>query len=259
LYSARIAKSLGQRVGVWTSCGELPEDDVFAQMQVVGNTSPETTVFTHLIDRSTGHREFEVGPFAPALNSELLPIEWKSADTVMICPVWHEVTPDMVSLFESDHVGLIPQGWFRKMDVGGTVRTVPSRWTKLPRRMDLTVVSVDDIAHDPGAWNWIKKESRVAVRTMSRDGHLVSIEGVEKVVTPPYVSKDVDPTGAGDVFATAMLIALKDGADPVEASRFGSVAASFAVEKVGAKELPTREMVQERLRCAALFYPPARH
>ena len=53
-----------------------------------------------------------------------------------------------------------------------------------------------------------------------------------------YPTREVDPTGAGDVFAAAMLLALSRGADPVDAARHGAAAASVVVEGVGGEALP---------------------
>jgi sugar/nucleoside kinase (ribokinase family) len=57
----------------------------------------------------------------------------------------------------------------------------------------------------------------------------------------------VDPTGAGDAFAAAYLIALDEGADPWQAARFAAAAASFVVEAVGSVT-PERAAVERRLR-----------
>jgi sugar/nucleoside kinase (ribokinase family) len=52
-----------------------------------------------------------------------------------------------------------------------------------------------------------------------------------------FPTREVDPTGAGDVFAAGLLFALAGGAEPVEAARLGAAAASFVVEGVGGAEL----------------------
>ena len=48
----------------------------------------------------------------------------------------------------------------------------------------------------------------------------------------------MDPTGAGDVFAAAFLLALARGDDPVDAARLGAAAASIVVEGRGGDALP---------------------
>ncbi|MGY6502130.1 MAG: PfkB family carbohydrate kinase [Acidimicrobiales bacterium] len=54
----------------------------------------------------------------------------------------------------------------------------------------------------------------------------------------------VDPTGAGDAFCAALAIALIEGADIVEAARFGAAAGACAVGVAGAiPSMPSRDQV----------------
>jgi sugar/nucleoside kinase (ribokinase family) len=58
----------------------------------------------------------------------------------------------------------------------------------------------------------------------------------------------VDPTGAGDTFATAFLIRLHETGDVAEAARFGGAAASVSVGGVGAAAMPERAEIEQRMR-----------
>ena len=64
---------------------------------------------------------------------------------------------------------------------------------------------------------------------------------------PPCHDREVDPTGAGDVFAAAFLVRYQETGDPLEAAAFGACAASCAVEGVGASTLGDRDEVLRRL------------
>ena len=65
---------------------------------------------------------------------------------------------------------------------------------------------------------------------------------------PAFPREPVDPTGAGDVYAAAALIALREGLEPLEATQFACCAASFAVEREGVEGMPPcRSSVLERL------------
>jgi 1D-myo-inositol 3-kinase len=57
----------------------------------------------------------------------------------------------------------------------------------------------------------------------------------------------VDPTGAGDVFASGFLIEYHLARDPWRAAAFACCAASFAVERPGLEGIPDRESVERRL------------
>jgi sugar/nucleoside kinase (ribokinase family) len=59
----------------------------------------------------------------------------------------------------------------------------------------------------------------------------------------PRPANEVDPTGAGDVFATAFVIRLQETGDPLQAARFANITASFSVEHPGVTGVPTRAQV----------------
>ena len=64
---------------------------------------------------------------------------------------------------------------------------------------------------------------------------------------PALPRTEVDPTGAGDVFAAAFLVRYQETGDPLEAAAFGACAASCAVEGVGTSTLGDRAEVEQRL------------
>jgi sugar/nucleoside kinase (ribokinase family) len=64
---------------------------------------------------------------------------------------------------------------------------------------------------------------------------------------PAYPAHEVDPTGAGDVFAAAFLTYLYQHNDPEHAINFANSTASFSIEKEGIHGIPTSEMVLQRM------------
>jgi sugar/nucleoside kinase (ribokinase family) len=50
---------------------------------------------------------------------------------------------------------------------------------------------------------------------------------------PAYVTKVIDPTGAGDAFCGGFLVGLVETGDPFEAALYGTVSASFVIEGFG--------------------------
>lgn len=57
----------------------------------------------------------------------------------------------------------------------------------------------------------------------------------------------VDPTGAGDCFATSFAVRLSETGNEAEAIRFALAAGSLAVEGPGLEGIPTREAIERRL------------
>lgn len=69
------------------------------------------------------------------------------------------------------------------------------------------------------------------VLTLGADGALVDCGGVRETVAAVPVEHVVDTTGAGDAFSAAYVVALVEGASPVEAARFAVRAGAFAVTR----------------------------
>jgi ribokinase len=87
------------------------------------------------------------------------------------------------------------------------------------------------------------RPSRTTIITQGKDGALV-----DDVVVPIFPATVVDPTGAGDAFTAAFAVAVAEGADAVNAARFGCAAGSWAVRVAGAEpSMPTRAQLDSVL------------
>jgi sugar/nucleoside kinase (ribokinase family) len=64
---------------------------------------------------------------------------------------------------------------------------------------------------------------------------------------PAFPAREVDPTGAGDVFAAAFLARYIETNDIAQSSLFAAAAAAVSVEAVGTAGIPSRAQVEERL------------
>ena len=71
-----------------------------------------------------------------------------------------------------------------------------------------------------------------AVMTMSEKGARVRFEGKDYLI-PPFPTKAVDDTGAGDMFAGGFLYGLSEGMEPEEAGRLACYLASRVVSQLG--------------------------
>jgi 1D-myo-inositol 3-kinase len=94
--------------------------------------------------------------------------------------------------------------------------------------------------------------TRLLVQTLGVEGAIVYYEGKSQRI-PAYQAIEVDPTGAGDVFATGFFIRYHETHDPVIAAQFANCVASFVVEGVGTSTIPMRSQVEERLRTGKLI------
>ncbi len=245
-YAALAALNLGKQVGVLTSVGA--DYEPFPQNSVWVQTCPssQSTIFENIyIGRA---RKQYVRGVAALLAPEHLPPAWRRAPIVHLGPVAQEVSPELAEAFDDALIGVTPQGWLRRWDSEGLV--APAEWLESERILDAThvvVLSLEDLGGDRPRLEALARRARLLVLTLGEQGALVYQKGGHQRVRA-YAVDEVDPTGAGDVFATGFLIRYAETGDAIEAARFANCVASFVVEGIGPANLPSRAQVEERLK-----------
>jgi 1D-myo-inositol 3-kinase len=246
-YSSITARNLGRRPGIVT---RLAPDFVWPMslhdVAVHRIASAQTTTFHNTYH--DGHRVQYLLSIADSLQPEDIPPAWRRTPIVHLGPLNRELDPRFAELFPDALVGVTPQGWLRQWDQSGRVRM--RRWEEAPAilpHVDLLVLSEEDLNGDPALMDEYVRLTRIAVMTQGRRGCVVFTGGIERQI-PGFPVEEVDPTGAGDVFAAAMLVRLQETQDPFEAARFANATASFCVQGPGVTGIPTRDQVEERLK-----------
>jgi len=87
---------------------------------------------------------------------------------------------------------------------------------------------------------------KIVTLTFGKKGSVVF--GKKFYNIPTIAVKEVDPTGAGDVYATAFVIKYFETKDERDAGFFAAAASSFVVEDFGARNIQSREKVEERVK-----------
>lgn len=246
VYAALTAQRLGLRAAILTSSGpDLPIGELLPGIEVRSLSARQSTVFENRYDDA--ERVQRLLSRAHRLRPSDVPEEWRQTPLVLLGPIAQEVSPLLVGCFPRAQIGIVPQGWMRSWDTEGNIR--PDTWRKpdpVLKCASLLVVSQHDLAPEQ-AESYASAVPTLAI-TLSARGSRLHAGGNWHQVPAFQVARVVDPTGAGDVYATALLIRMHEGASAVEAARFASCAASFVVEAVGTAGIPTRIQVQERLR-----------
>jgi sugar/nucleoside kinase (ribokinase family) len=246
-YAALTAARLGQRVGVLTSAGWEPElVDVLASegVQVARLPAEHTTRFVNVYEHGT-RRQF-VEARAETLSAAQLPPEWGDAPLVHLAPLADELDLDLLEAFPRAIIGVTPQGWMRAWDESGLVRAIP--WREVERvlaRVDVAVFSEEDVP-DPALIETYAGMARLAVVTRGQRGASIHQDGHWQHSAAFQAGRQVDPTGAGDVFAAGFLIHYRQTGDALASADFANCVASFAVEKRHHHAIPTLEQVEER-------------
>jgi len=81
----------------------------------------------------------------------------------------------------------------------------------------------------------VREDCKFAALTRSEAGSVIVADGEVHVVDADKVSKVLDTTGAGDLYAAGFLFGLARGFDPVTCGRLGSMAAAEAISHFGAR------------------------
>eukprot|EP00668_Euglena_longa_P048249 GGOE01065317.1.p1 GENE.GGOE01065317.1~~GGOE01065317.1.p1 ORF type:complete len:312 (-),score=66.06 GGOE01065317.1:289-1224(-) len=249
-YAAVTASRLGRRPTVVTRAAadiDLTELRAVAEVHVLssGTTSTFANVYT-----PAGRVQYCYTP-AGSIEAADIPAALRQPRAVLLGPIANEVAPDVVGVFApSTVVAAVPQGWMRRFRSDGEVhhKTWESANMVLPH-LALLVLSLEDIDHDISGLDTFCKSVPLVVLTEHRWGSTVHRRSpggpIESIHVPPRPAVEVDPTGAGDVFATAFLIRWQETQDAVQAAWFANVAASFSIEQPGVAGIPSRKQVEE--------------
>jgi hypothetical protein len=240
-YSSRTAQAMGMRVGIVTACESCSEGDGLNGIPIAGLYSDETTTFENI--QTPQGRVQHIHSRAPILDLSLVPEQWRSAPIVHLGPVANEVDPGLVRAFPNAILGVTPQGWMREWDHNGLVRF--REWPEagfVLERSTAAVISIEDIQKDERYIEEFTSHIRILVVTEAAKGIRIYWNGDVRRFTPPQV-KEVDPTGAGDIFAAAFFSRLYATRDPWESGRFAIILASRSVERHGLAGIPTPEEV----------------
>jgi hypothetical protein len=203
--------------------------------------SPETTTFENVY--GPGGRQQFIHAIADPLRCDDVPSEWQHVPIVLLGPLVQEMSPEIVDCFHG-LVGVTPQGWMRQWDESGQVSSQP--WGHAARvlpSVDALVLSIEDLHGDLAPLDEYVRLCGIVVLTTGWEGATVFLDG-KRYEAPPRACREVDPTGAGDVFTAAFLVRLEETGDPMQAARFANVVASFSVEQAGTQGIPTRAQVE---------------
>lgn len=226
LYAALAARALGAEARVLTSHGpDFVGGPLLDGIAIDVVPAARTTTFENVYD-AAGRRRARVTATAAHLGRPDV-----DADLVFVCPVVDEVDP-----IPGAAVGL--QGWLRAVDDGGLARPRPLGDAARFAGCRAAFVSEEDLAADDEPRAVAALRAHVPLVVVTRGAAGADIHHGDGVHHVPAAPADVvDPTGAGDVFATAFLIALRRGETITTAGTYAARAAAVVIAGVGPSAL----------------------
>ena len=229
-FSGATARALGCRTAILTSAApdfDFEKDAALTGLEVHRLPASQSTTFKNVY-RHGARTQYLYGRARP-LSCEHVPQGWEHTPIVHLAPIAAELDPSLVYHFGNSLIGLTPQGWLRTWDAEGRVHA--QFWEEAQDVMPLAaavVLSDEDLADR----TWLDRFRRWApllVLTQGAAGCTVFMGDEERRFPAPEV-EEVNPTGAGDVFAAAFFIRLyQTKGNPWEAARFANKIAAQSV------------------------------
>ncbi len=244
-FASLLAHRAGLSVGVVTRAGpDVDSHSLLPHAEVVCTPSDTTLSFENRY--VNGRRRQWVSPGAATISAEDVPPAWRAARIVLLGPLCPEMSPELGRLFPESLLGVSAQGWLRRRDADGRIRRQRWRGTPFWRDAQVLFVSEDDLGRQrEDLHRWTSDVPIVAFTRSWRGARLFAGGHWRRLAAFP--EEEVDPTGAGDVFAAGFLVRLWETGDIGEAARFGGAAASLSVAAPGAEGVPARHQINERL------------
>ncbi|HWO72157.1 MAG TPA: PfkB family carbohydrate kinase [Dehalococcoidia bacterium] len=251
-YAATQAKRLGLRVAVVTACAD-DVDPASLLPDIEWRVAPSRTTTTFENVYRGRYREQRAQACERKLELADIPAEWRRAPIVLLTSVLQDIAVSLPGQLaaEAGLVGLGAQGWLRRLDgkhvLPGEVEPRPA-WLA----GDAVFVSDEDVTEPEAVAAW-RESVPVVVLTRGALGCTVWHPGGRDEIPGFQSEHEVDPTGAGDVFAAAFLVRFRETSDAIEAGWFAAAAARFAVEGEGAARIAGRAEIEALVRNARMI------
>jgi sugar/nucleoside kinase (ribokinase family) len=240
-YASLTARTLLDRVSVLTAAAnDMDTAATFPAIEVHCLEAPNTTHFRNVYT-SNGRMQI-VSPCPITLQPQHMTSAMRESAIVHLAPVCNEVSPHIVQHVHADtFVGITPQGWMRRWDGDGRVTSLAAHWVDAAlvlARANAVVISIHDIAEDWHiAHDWAS-QTQLLVVTQGAQGCTAFLSSGPTHVPAPHV-QEVEPTGAGDIFATVLFTALQRGGSPLDACAFANCIAAQSVTRSRLQGVPT--------------------
>jgi sugar/nucleoside kinase (ribokinase family) len=247
-YSAITARNLGFKARVITAVGvdfdrRIPLLD---GIEIKYQESCKTTIFDNRYSEN-GQRQQSILSLGAKLKPQHITGDCCEAEVAYLCPIADEVDPDCIHSFNGSLIGVTPQGWMRHRKSDS--RAIAKRWASAASILpyaDVLILSDEDLGTYPAELEKYIELTKIVVLTKGKRGATLYENG-RLLNSNAYPANEIDPTGAGDVFAAAFLIKYYETQLPREALNFAHCAASFAVEGRHTANIPTLDSIRNRL------------
>lgn len=255
-YGSLIAQKLKQEVAVLTSLSaDFQFFNYFAEkgIEIHNQLAMQTTVFENIYNKTVGNSQREdqskriqfLRDRANTIQNTELSKHLLNAAIVHVGLIANELDFDILKQFPNSLIGGSIQGCLRQWNNQGKVSSCKMDWSLL-QKLDIVFISEDDIIGIENALENIRAFAKHVVVTHGENGATIYKDN-KKHFFPSYPIVEVDPTGAGDAFATAYLLNYHQTKSIESAAIYAHCTASIVVEFVGLSGLDNIENIDQRI------------
>ena len=241
-YSAITAQKLKQQVALVTRVGpDIPSLASLNGIQARYLPDQISTTFKNIYSGSD--RRQQLLSIGQPLTDQDIPPAWQTARIVHLAPVAQELPPRLCAQFPESLTCATIQGWMRGRDEENNVVFSPNpeldQWLN---HLDILVMSEADVfGHRERLVRYLTSV-RIGVETLGADGCRLYYQ--DEITHVPSLSvREIDPTGAGDIFSAAFFVGYDYTDDAFQAARFANACAALSVQQEGVEAIPTLEAV----------------
>lgn len=264
-FAARTAEAFGVQLRLLVLAGPDADLEALSGHEVVVVQGESTLTMVH--DIVDGERSIRVPVTAGrTVGAADVPEDWSGCSDLVLAPLMPDEldAPAIVEAVDAERLWVLAQGFQRVHAADGAISFL-ERPAKVLGELAgaATTVFLSNDETDPwpaGDVEALAARCELVIVTQGAAGALVMSPEMTVEVSPAAAEAVIDTTGAGDVFATAFLLALDGvGADVGTAGRLAAGFAAAAVEVSGPGPLPTRAAIEARLKQqpGAAGTPPA--
>lgn len=241
-YASLLALRLGLVVGLVTAVSSDTSLAPLEGVKIHNLPARNTTTFEN--QYGSQGRSQTLHQRASALHYHDIPPAWRSADIVHLAPVAQEIDHQLMVKFPRAFVGISLQGWLRRWDETGHVRPAPAGFSlhRCPTS-SAVVLSYEDLDNDQDQIQRYARQCSLLIATKGRAGADVYHRG-DQLHIPTDPQPERDPTGAGDIFASAFFIHYARNQELVQAAQYATALAARSVSRAGLDGVPTEKELQ---------------
>jgi len=233
-YAARAAAAFGYRVSLVTASPASSllkplQDDTHITLHRKKCHEFTTFILNYCGDR----RELSLVSRAPDLTPEDIPEAARKIPLAYIAPVIGECGRAVIDSLDGMKIVIGAQGWLRQVNDRGVIVPYLLPEANILPDVHVIVFSEEDFPNAELIAGRFSRSVEIVALTRGAKGVTLLSKG-EKIDLPASrICKEIDPTGAGDVFGVIFGIELYAGKDIVSAARTAMWAAARVVEGPG--------------------------